>query len=150
MSPLALAVAHHLLVFSLVAVLAAEAGLVRRGMTGADVRRVAKIDASYGVLAVLILIVGFSRAVWGAKGWTYYAENPWFHAKMASFLAVGLLSIPPTVRFIRWRRAQKAGGSDAPADADVAGVRRWFYLQAVFLALVPAFAAAMAGWGEAD
>ena len=146
MSPLMFAVAHHLLVFSLVAVLAAEAGLVRRGMTAADVGRVGKIDAAYGLLAVLILVVGFSRAIWGAKGWTYYAENPWFHAKMASFLAVGLLSIPPTVRFIRWRRAIKAGAMAAPDDAAVSGVRRWFYLQALFLALVPAFAAGMAGW----
>ena len=148
MSPLLFAIAHHLLVFSLVAVLAAEAGLVRRGMSGADVRRVAKIDGAYGLIAALILIVGFSRAIWGAKGWDYYAENPWFHAKMASFLAVGLLSVPPTVRFIRWRRAQKSGAMDAPSDAEVARVRRWFYLQAVFLALVPAFAAAMAGWDQ--
>ena len=146
MSPLMFAVAHHLLVFSLVAVLAAEAGLVRRGMTEADVRRVARIDAAYGLIAALILVVGFSRAVWGAKGWDYYAENPWFHAKMASFLAVGLLSVPPTVRFIQWRRALKAGSMTAPSDVQVGNVRRWFYLQAVFLALVPAFAAAMAGW----
>jgi putative membrane protein len=148
MSPLLFAIAHHLLVFSLVGVLAAEAGLVRRGMSGADVRRVAKIDAWYGVLAALILVVGFSRAVWGAKGWPYYAENPWFHAKMASFLAVGLLSIPPTVRFIRWRRAQKSGAMDAPDDGEVARVRRWFWLQALFLALVPACAAGMAGWDQ--
>jgi uncharacterized membrane protein len=32
--------------------------------------------------------------------------------------------------------------------AKVARVRRWFYLQAGFLALVPAFAAGMAGWGQ--
>ena len=148
MSPLVFAIAHHLLVFSLVGVLAAEAGLVRRGMTAADVARVSRIDAWYGVLAVLIIAVGFSRAIWGAKGWDYYAANPWFHAKLACFLVVGLLSIPPTVRFIRWRRAQKAGSLDAPGDADVARVRRWFYLQALFLALIPAFAAGMAGWGQ--
>ena len=148
MSPLVFAIAHHLLVFSLVAVLAAEAGLVRRGMTAADVARVSRIDAMYGLLAAVIIAVGFSRAIWGAKGWDYYASNPWFHAKMAAFLVVGVLSIPPTVRFIRWRRAQKAGTMDAPADLEVARVRRWFYLQAVFLALVPAFAAGMAGWGQ--
>ena len=149
MSPLAFAIAHHLLVFSLVGVVAAEVGLVRRGMSAADVRRVAMIDAFYGLLAALILIVGFSRAVWGAKGWAYYSENPWFHAKMASFLMVGLLSIPPTVRFIRWRRAIRRGAMDAPPDAEVTGVRRWLLVEAAFLALVPTFAAAMAGWQAA-
>ena len=148
MSPLLFAIAHHLLVFSLAGVIAAELGLVRRGMTAADVRRVATVDAAYGLLAVLILVVGFSRAIWGAKGWTYYAENPWFHAKMASFLAVGLLSIPPTVRFIRWRRALKRGAIEAPPEREVLAVRRWLVVEAGVLALVPAFAAAMAGWGQ--
>ena len=146
MSPLLFAVAHHLLVFSLAGVIAAELGLVRRGMTAADVRRVATVDAAYGVLAVLILAVGFSRAIWGAKGWDYYAGNPWFHAKMASFLVVGLLSIPPTVRFIRWRRALRQGAIDAPPEAEVLRVRRWLVVEAGVLALVPALAAGMAGW----
>ena len=146
MSPLAFAILHHLLVFSLAGVVAAELALVRRGMTAADVRRAASVDAFYGLLAALILIVGFSRAAWGAKGWEYYADNPWFHAKMASFLIVGLLSVPPTVRFIRWRRAIRRGAIEAPPEAEVLRVRRWLLLEAGVLALVPVFAAAMAGW----
>ena len=146
MSPLAFAIAHHLLVFSLVGIVAAELALVRRGMTSADVRRAATADAFYGLVAALILIVGFSRAVWGAKGWDYYAGNPWFHAKMASFLIVGLLSVPPTVRFIRWRRALRRGDIDAPPEGEVLRTRRWLLVEAGFLALVPAFAAGMAGW----
>ena len=148
MSPLVFAIAHHLLVFSLAGIIAAELALVRRGMSAADVRRVATADAFYGLLAVLILVVGFSRAAWGAKGWAYYAENPWFQAKMASFLAVGLLSIPPTVRFIRWRRALKRGDIEAPPEGEIVAVRRWLLVEAGFLALVPAFAATMAGWGQ--
>jgi putative membrane protein len=95
---------------------------------------------------VAILAVGFSRAVWGAKGWDYYASNPWFHAKMGAFLAVGLLSIVPTVRFIQWRRGLKAGRIDAPPERQVLAVRRWLIVELLVLALVPAFAAGMAGW----
>ena len=57
---------------------------------------------------------------------------------------MGLLSVPPTVAYIGWRRA-----GAAPTDAQVAGVRRWLLAELVAFALIPAFAAAMArGFGE--
>jgi hypothetical protein len=39
-----LAIAHHLAVFSLAAVIAAEWPLVRRGMAAADIRRLGRVD----------------------------------------------------------------------------------------------------------
>jgi putative membrane protein len=71
---LVLAILHHLFVFALFAVLFAEFVSVRRGMDATAVTRVQVIDAWYGVLAALILIVGFSRAIFAAKGWEYYAQ----------------------------------------------------------------------------
>ena len=62
------------------------------------------IDAWYGALAGLILIVGFSRAIFAAKGWAYYAHNAFFWAKIGTFIAIALLSVPPTLAFLKWRR----------------------------------------------
>jgi len=139
-----LAVAHHLLIFGLFGVLFGELIVVRSGMQPATVARVASIDLWYGVLAGLILIVGFSRAVFAAKGWLYYSHNAFFWAKIATFAVIGLLSAPPTISFIRWRRA-----GVAPSDAEIAGVRRYLYVEVVLFAALPAFAAAMArGFGE--
>jgi putative membrane protein len=102
------------------------------------------VDLWYGILAGLIVIVGFSRAVFAAKGWTYYQHNAFFWAKIATFVVVGLLSVPPTLRFIGWRRA----GVD-PSDSAVAGVRRYLWGEVALFALLPVFAAAMArGYGE--
>ena len=96
------------------------------------------------VLAGLILIVGFSRAAFAAKGWVYYAHNGFFWAKIGTFAAIGLLSIAPTIRFIAWRKA-----GVGPSDEAVAGVRRCLYAEVVLFALLPAFAAAMArGYGK--
>jgi putative membrane protein len=125
-------------------VLAAELIVVRKGMDAATVARIGRVDLWYGVLAGLILIVGFSRAVFAAKGWAYYQHNAFFWAKIATFTAVGLLSVPPTIRFILWRRA-----GAAPPDDAVAAVRRYLYAEVLLFALLPAFAAAMArGYGE--
>ena len=45
---LTLAIAHHILIFTLAGVLAFEIGAIRSGMTGLDV---ARVDAWYGILA---------------------------------------------------------------------------------------------------
>jgi putative membrane protein len=144
MLDLAFAIGHHLLIFALFGVLFAELIAVRKGMDSAVVARIAAVDLWYGGLAGLILIVGFSRAVFAAKGWTYYQHNGFFWAKIATFAVIGLLSIPPTVRFIQWRRA-----GVSPTDSQVAAVRGFLHAEVVLFALLPAFAAAMArGYGE--
>ena len=144
MLDLVLAILHHLLVFGLLAILTAELMLVRKGMDAAAVRRVGAMDLAYGAVAGLILLVGFARAGMAAKGWAYYGHNGFFWAKVAVFLLIGLLSVPPTVAYFRWK---KAGA--APGDADVAGVRRFLHAEAALFVLLPIFAAAMArGYGQ--
>ena len=142
---LTLAIAHHVLIFALAGVLAFEIGAIRPGMSGADIRRVARVDLWYGILAALILIVGFSRAVYAAKGWAYYSVNVFFWAKLGTFALVGLLSIVPTVAIIRWRRTLAKDPAFVPP---VATVRRFLWAEAVLFAFIPVFAAAMArGYG---
>jgi putative membrane protein len=143
MLDLILAILHHFFVFALFGVLFAEFIVVRRGMDAATVARVVPIDAWYGVLAALILIVGFSRVAFAAKGWTYYAHDAYFWAKIATFVVIGLLSVPPTLAYLRWRRA-----GTPPADEAVARTRRYLWAQLILFPLLPAFAAAMArGYG---
>jgi putative membrane protein len=144
MLDLSLAIGHHLLVFSLFGVLCAEFIAVRAGMTATTLARVGTADLGYGAMAGLILVVGFSRAVFAAKGWLYYSHNAFFWAKIGTFLVIGLLSVPPTLAFIRWRRA-----GEAPTDTQIGAVRRYLWAEVVLFLLLPAFAAAMArGYGE--
>ncbi len=144
MLDLCLAVAHHLLILSLFGVLFVEFLNVRAGMDTAAVARISRVDLWYGLLAALIVVVGFGRAVFAAKGWHYYSHNAFFWAKIATFTVVGLLSVPPTIAYIRWRRV-----GAAPSAAQVRGVRLYLWLELALFALLPAFAAAMArGYGE--
>jgi len=141
---LVLAILHHFFVFALFGVLFSELVVVRRGMDAAAVARVVPIDAWYGVLAALILVIGFSRAIFAAKGWAYYAHNAFFWAKIGTFTVIGLFSVRPTLAFLRWRRA---GAS--PTDEAIAKVRPYLWIQVALFPLLPAFAAAMArGYGE--
>jgi putative membrane protein len=145
---LLLAAAHHILIFAIAAVLAFEVGVVRQGLTAVDIRRVARVDAWYGILAALIIAVGFARAIYAAKGWAYYSVNHFFWAKIVAFAIVGLLSVPPTIAYIRWRNAVKKDASFLPAPAAIASARRFLWMEVAVFALIPIFAAAMArGYG---
>jgi putative membrane protein len=145
---LSLAIVHHLLIFLLAGVLAFEVGVIRPSMKSEDILRVSRVDNWYGILAGAIVLVGFSRAIYAAKGWAYYEINGFFWAKIAAFAVVGLLSIIPTIKIIRWRRALTADAAFIPTAGDIANVRRYLWAEVTFFAFIPAFAAAMArGYG---
>jgi putative membrane protein len=144
MFDLILACLHHLLIFGLFALILCEFIMLKPGIDVAGIRRVSRIDLLYGIAAVLIVIVGFSRALFAAKGWHYYSHNGWFWAKMGTFALVGLLSIPPTLTLARWRRS-----GTVPSLADLKPVRRLLHYELALFMLLPLFAAAMArGFGE--
>jgi putative membrane protein len=148
MADLVLAVLHFILIFALVGILGAEAGLVHEGMDRTQANRVAVLDRGYGAAAGLLLVIGFLRVFYGAKGADFYLHNPVFWAKIAAFALVGALSIPPTIRFIAWqRRARKELGFQLVA-ADVRAVRRMIAAQAAILLVIPLLAGMMArGYG---
>lgn len=141
---LLLTIGHHLAVFSLVGIIAAEFALLRPGLAGPRVSQLARIDGAYGAMAGLVVIVGVLRVIFGASGWEYYVGNYAFWAKMAAFVAVGLLSIKPSIAIRHWALAAKTTADYAvPAD-DLANNRRFIHYQLGVLLLIPIFAAIMA------
>jgi putative membrane protein len=147
LTDLILAVLHHLAIVTLIVLLGIEFALMRPGLSSAELLRLAKVDAGYGAAAGTIIVIGVFRVMWGAKGPDFYIANPWFWAKMASFAAIGLLSVPPTMKLLKWRRAVRQDAAFLPPPAEVAGLRRYVHAEVALLALVVLFAAAMARYG---
>ena len=139
-----LAIVHHLAVFGLLAVLAAEWGCLRAGLTATDVRRLRRFDAAYGALAGGVLVAGVARVTLGSKPEDFYLENPVFWLKLASFAAVGLLSITPTVRYRRWSRNLARDPSATPHGRELRRTRGFVLAQLGLFPLIPALAATMA------
>jgi putative membrane protein len=141
---LLLAICHHLLVFSLFAILAVELVWLKSGIDLAGLKRLGRLDTAFGIVAGLVVVVGISRVFFGLKGAEYYAASPSFWAKMAAFVAVGLLSILPTLKIIGWRRRAESEPGFLPSATDISGARRFLHIEATLFLLIPIFAAAMA------
>lgn len=144
-----LASLHHLLAFSLVAIIAIELMLVRPGMDAATIRRLGRIDLGFGIAAGLMIVVGFARVFFGLKGSAYYLANWVFWTKMAVFALIGLLSIQPTLRIIAWRRLLDVDSHAVPMTQDIMRVKWVIHVEAALVLLLPILAAAMArGYGS--
>ena len=100
---------HHLCAFTLVGALAIEFALIRQELTLASARRLQAIDLVLGIAAGLLLVIGLLRVFYFEKGAAYYWHSHAFLTKFGLFVIVALLSIIPTMEFLSWRGAIKAG-----------------------------------------
>jgi putative membrane protein len=135
---------HYIGILLLFAFLMAETLLWRSGIDGPTMRRLLKLDAGVGLAALAVLISGVARAGWTEKGWAFYAANPWFHAKVSLFVLVALLSLYPTVTFLRWRRTLAGGGVPPVDERQFQRVRRVLGAELHLMLLIPILAVLMA------
>ena len=100
---------HHLCAFTLVSAVAIEFALIRQELTLSSARRLAATDRVLGIAAGALLVIGLLRVALFEKGADYYFHSHAFLTKLSVFIVVGILSIIPTVEFLSWRGAVKAG-----------------------------------------
>jgi len=100
---------HFVAVFGIFATVFLEWQTMSRSPSHAEARRIQRCDLWYGIFAVAVLIVGFLRVFHFEKGREFYLASPFFQAKLALFVLVGLLSIYPTIRFLKWSPQTRKG-----------------------------------------
>ena len=127
---------HHVLAFTLTACLVYEFIAYQRNMGIADIRRMQRVDLAYGLSAGLLLVVGLLRVFFFEKGVNFYMNNPFFWVKMTAFLIVGLLSIDPTLRYIRWNQTLRRNEVPEISEAEYKRTRRLLSLELAGIALI--------------
>jgi len=135
---------HHLFAFTLTACVVYEFIAYRKGMTTDEARRIQRADLIYGISAGLLLIVGLLRVYFFEKGPAYYSHNPFFWVKMTAFVIVGLLSIDPTIRYLRWNKSLKENKTPEISDNEFKRTRLLLSLEVIGLAVIVFSAAFMA------
>jgi putative membrane protein len=137
---------HHLCAFTLTACLIYEFIAYRREMSLADARRIQRVDLVYGISAGLLLVFGLLRVFFFEKGVNFYVHSPFFWVKMAASAMVGILSIDPTIRFIRWNNTIRENEAPEITDAEHKRTRTLLWLETIGI-LVILFAAPMMARG---
>jgi putative membrane protein len=103
-----------------------------------------RMDAVYGVSAMLLIVVGLVRVFYTEKGAAYYFGSAPFLLKVALFVVVGLLSIKPTREFLSWRSALRQGQVPRFDDARRRSIRMAIHIELTLLVVILLCAALMA------
>jgi len=135
---------HFLCIFTLVGALVAELVLYRRSMDVARLTQLQRIDSLYGIAAGLVVVSGVLRVVLGIKGASFYLHSPIFWTKMGFFVVVALLSIPPTIHYLRLKRTADTAGIVAVPDGPYRNMWALLGVQTLLLACIPFFATMLA------
>ena len=138
-----LAYLHFLSIFLLFAFLTVQAVLIKRALDAATIRLLGRMDIWYFASAMAVLATGFLRAVFGAKGPDFYFSGWPIYVKIAMFLAVGIISVTPTLAFIRWRRMLDHDAAWKVPEGEQKKMRRLVMIEVHIAALIPIFAVIM-------
>ena len=131
-----MALLHHVLAFALTACPDYEFIAYRRNISVEEIRRIQRADLVYGISAGLLLVIGLLRVIFFEKGPNFYMNNPFFWVKMIAFLLVGLLSIDPTIRYIRWNRTLRQNGVPEISEAEYRRTRLLLSLEVIGIAVI--------------
>jgi putative membrane protein len=139
-----LAYLHFTAVFVLFAFISIELVLLGTELAPATIRLLGRMDIWYFGSAIVVLATGFARLVFGAKGPAFYLQSWPVYVKIALFLAVVIVSIDPTLRFIRWRRSLDHDPAWRVPPGEQRRMRRTVLLEVHIAALIPLLAVIMA------
>ncbi|PXX39963.1 DUF2214 family protein [Undibacterium pigrum] len=139
-----IALLHHIAAFTLVASLLAELVLIRQPLTLSSAKSLRFIDSIYGLSAMLIIVLGVLRVMYFEKGQDYYLHSHAFMLKMTAFIIVGLLSIYPTMVFLRWGKALKLNQLPALPESQARSIQTILKLELAGILFILAGAVLMA------
>jgi len=133
---------HYLSIMAFFAALVGEHLLLRPAMTPAEIRRIAFVDSICGAAFIGAVLTGSMKLLKFGKGAEFYLHAWQFHVKLALVLLVFLVSIYPTVVFLKYRRRTK-GMDERETLTMPPGLKHGIRLELFLVALIPLFAAAM-------
>jgi len=139
-----MAYGHYLSFMVCFAALVLERRLIRPQPDRRDAIWMVVTDVVYGLAALGVLITGILRVLYFGQGSAFYTENPLFWWKVGTYLAVGGLSLYPTITYILWAIPLRKG--ELPQVSETLATRlKWILnIEILGFALIPLLASLMA------
>lgn len=97
---------HFIGIFVMISTIVAEHLLLKKEMTRQEIKRLSVIDGIYGLSALFVVGAGLTLWFGVGKPSVFYTQNWIFHTKMTLVIIAALLSIYPTVYFLKNRKGE--------------------------------------------
>ncbi len=101
-------------------------------------------DIVYGLAGLIIIISGILRVKYFGQGAEFYTHNPLFWFKVGSYIAVGLLSLYPTITYILWAIPLSKNKLPNISSDLVSRFRMIINIELIGFSLIPLMATSMA------
>ncbi len=101
-------------------------------------------DVIYGLAGISLLVSGILRVRYFGQGSEFYTHNPIFWIKVIVYVAVGLLSLYPTITYILWAIPLSKNQTPDVNENLVSRLRLILNVEILGFAVIPIFATFMA------
>ena len=139
-----MAYGHYLSFMVCFAALVLERRLIRPQPDRRDAIWMVITDIVYGIAALGVLGTGILRVLYFGQGSSFYTENPLFWWKVGAYLAVGTLSLYPTITYILWAIPLRKGELPQVSESLATRLKWILNIEILGFALIPLLAALMA------
>ncbi len=130
---------HFLSIFAIVGALVSEHLLIRSTMTRREIRRISIIDAIYGMGGICVWAAGLTLWFAVGKPAAYYSNNWIFLCKIGLLVTMTLLSIAPTIFFVKHAKGDMEESVEVPKS-----IFMYIRLELVVVVIIPLLAVLMA------
>jgi putative membrane protein len=144
LSAAVVAYGHYLSFMVCFAALVLERRLIRPQPDRRDAIWMVVTDIVYGLAALGVLGTGILRVLYFGQGSAFYTENPLFWWKVGTYLAVGTLSLYPTITYILWAIPLRKGELPQVSESLATRLKWILNVEILGFALIPLLAALMA------
>ena len=121
-----------------------ERRLIKANPSKQDATLMVITDVAYGIAALALLGSGILRVLYFGQGSEFYTENPLFWWKVGVYLAVGGLSLYPTITYILWAIPLRKGELPQVSEALAKRLGWILNIELVGFATIPLLATLMA------
>ena len=129
---------HFIGIIGVSSTLIAEGFIIKPSLPKRTISLLARIDAIYGISAIVTLAMGLIMWLWIGKPASFYNANPLFHTKLTLFVIIGILSIWPTLFFLKNRKGEHDEVVQIPRK-----IRNFVTIEIILLLCIPLLAVLM-------
>jgi putative membrane protein len=130
---------HFISIITVAGSLVSEHMLLGKQVPRSVIKKLSVIDAIYGVSAILIVVTGLTMWFGVGKGADFYTKNPLMHIKFTLFVVLGVLSIWPSVFFLKNKKGDQSEMIDVPKK-----IFMFIRIEILLLFVIPYLAVLMA------